>query len=234
VLGDLLSESNETFFVRLANPTNATLGQPLGQGTILDDDPLPSLFISDGAVTENASGPTSMVFSVTLSAVSGKAVSVKYASSNGTATASADFVARTGSLLFPAGVTAQSLPITVNRALLAEPSEYFYVNLSDPRNAILANSQGVGTIGSQLPARASSPEMIFTEARILRGGFLLRFATSPGERYRVEQCRDLSDGSDWQPVPGAGEIAGTGAIVEFIDSNAASSPQRFYRLRRLP
>lgn len=36
VFSDALSESNETFFVRLLQPTNATLGQALGLGTILD------------------------------------------------------------------------------------------------------------------------------------------------------------------------------------------------------
>jgi hypothetical protein len=40
VAGDFLGESNETFFVNLGQPTNATIGQGQGQGvgTIVDDD----------------------------------------------------------------------------------------------------------------------------------------------------------------------------------------------------
>ncbi|MGH9363651.1 MAG: choice-of-anchor B family protein, partial [Thermoanaerobaculia bacterium] len=45
VNGDLLDEADETFFVNLSDPTNATIGDPKGVGMILDDDPVPSLSI---------------------------------------------------------------------------------------------------------------------------------------------------------------------------------------------
>jgi hypothetical protein len=38
VIGDAITESNETFFINLSNPTNATLVDAQGQGTITDDD----------------------------------------------------------------------------------------------------------------------------------------------------------------------------------------------------
>ena len=41
VNGDLLDELNETFFVDLSSPSNATLGDGQGLGTITDDDPEP-------------------------------------------------------------------------------------------------------------------------------------------------------------------------------------------------
>ena len=41
VNGDLLDEINETFFVNLSTPSNATIGDAQGVGTITDDDPLP-------------------------------------------------------------------------------------------------------------------------------------------------------------------------------------------------
>ena len=41
VMGDTLIESNETFFVNLSNPTNATLDRARGVGTIINDDGLP-------------------------------------------------------------------------------------------------------------------------------------------------------------------------------------------------
>src|SRR5207253_2136742 len=38
VNGDLIRESDESFFVNLASPTNATIGTGTGTGTILNDD----------------------------------------------------------------------------------------------------------------------------------------------------------------------------------------------------
>jgi len=46
VIGDTIEESDETFFLNLSNPTNATLSDAQGQGTIVNDDspvPIPTL-----------------------------------------------------------------------------------------------------------------------------------------------------------------------------------------------
>jgi len=57
--------------VALSNPTNVTFGNVQGTGTIVDDDPLPTLSISDASVIEGNSGTTNMLFTVTVSPVSG-------------------------------------------------------------------------------------------------------------------------------------------------------------------
>src|SRR5207249_3985573 len=51
VLGDTRNEANETFFVNLT-PSNATIADGQGQGTILNDDALPALSINNVTVTE--------------------------------------------------------------------------------------------------------------------------------------------------------------------------------------
>lgn len=61
VLGDWLDEANEEFSIKLSNPAGATLATAEAKGTIVDNDPLPSLSISDVTVwepssTTNASG----------------------------------------------------------------------------------------------------------------------------------------------------------------------------------
>ena len=57
VLGDLIDEPDETFFVNLTNPPGgATLLDAQGLGTILDDDPVPSVSIDDVAVVEGNTG----------------------------------------------------------------------------------------------------------------------------------------------------------------------------------
>ena len=91
VNGDTLDEADETFFVNLSNPINATIppGQDVGTGTIVDDDPAPTvtLSLSGSPLAENGGVAT---VTATLSAVSGQDVTVDLGFS-GTATNVADY-----------------------------------------------------------------------------------------------------------------------------------------------
>jgi Domain of unknown function (DUF4082)/Bacterial Ig-like domain/Calx-beta domain len=146
VVGDALDEANETFAVNLSHPVNATIADAQGVGTIMDDDPPPALAINDVTVTEGNSASLNAVFTVTLSAASGQTVTVGYATANGTATAPADFTAKSGTLTFAAGATAQTITVAVVRDAIDEVNETFAVNLSNSVNATIADAQGVGTI----------------------------------------------------------------------------------------
>ncbi len=105
ILGDVLNEADDTFFVNLSNPTNGIIGDSQGVGTISNDDPLPILSIGDVTVTEGDSGASQAVFAINLSVVSGRALSVNFATANGTAVAGSDYVATNGTLTFSAGTT---------------------------------------------------------------------------------------------------------------------------------
>src|SRR5262249_916671 len=96
--------------------------------------------------TEGNTGTTNAVFTVSLSAASGQTVTVNYATANGTANAGTDYVATSGTLSFAPGVTTQSVVVPVSGETVNEPTETFFVNLSNPSNATLANNQAVGTI----------------------------------------------------------------------------------------
>src|SRR6185503_13310521 len=87
VNGDVLNEADETYFVNLSTPTNATLADSQGLGTILNDDAMPALSISDVSVTEGNTGTSNAVFTVSLSAISGQSVTVNFATADGTAVA---------------------------------------------------------------------------------------------------------------------------------------------------
>jgi hypothetical protein len=78
VAGDAIDETNETFVVNLTNLTGSPgqIGDPQGLATITDDDPLPVLSVNDVTLTEGDAGTTTATFNVTLSAASGKAVTV--------------------------------------------------------------------------------------------------------------------------------------------------------------
>src|SRR5262249_40580046 len=108
--------------------------------------PLPTLSINNVTVTEGNSGTTNAVFTVSLSAASSNAVTVAYATANGTATAGSDYVGASGVLTFAAGTTSKMVTVTVNGDTTVEPNETFAVNLSSPVNATIADAQGVGTI----------------------------------------------------------------------------------------
>lgn len=237
VLGDTLSESNETFSVRLSAPANAVLGDALGLGTILDNDPLPALSIGNATVVQVPGATTNAVFRVELSTVSGRTVTLRFATSNGTAVTSVDFVPRSGALTFPPGTTHQDISVIVSRATAGETNEVFSVNLSAPVNATLAEAQGIGTILIEPPAAMSllslSPLRI-SEVRLVNGTSRVRFQTEAGRSYRVEHRADLSDGGGWQPLPGAETLAGTGGVLEATGRTTGESRQGFYRVLIVP
>ncbi|WP_287595528.1 putative Ig domain-containing protein [Thermomonas sp.] len=146
VNGDALNEPSETYFVNVTNVTNAIVADGQGVGTIVNDDPLPSMSINDVAVVEGNAGTTNATFTVTLGATSGQTVSVNYATADGTATAGSDYTATSGTLTFAPGQTTQTVTVLVNGETVPEANETFFVNLSGASNATISDNQGVGTI----------------------------------------------------------------------------------------
>jgi hypothetical protein len=146
VFGDLLNEANETFILDLSNATNATIATPSRTGTITNDDPLPSVVIDDVSVPEGDSGTTNAVFTLTLSSPSGRAITVRAATANGTATQPADYTSTTVTVSFPPGSSTQTMSVPVVGDLLNEASDTFFVNLTLPTNVTIADNQGIGTI----------------------------------------------------------------------------------------
>ena len=49
---DLTDESDENYTITLSNPTNASLTDASGLGTVVDDDGTPSLQVADTSATE--------------------------------------------------------------------------------------------------------------------------------------------------------------------------------------
>jgi hypothetical protein len=147
VRGDALDEANETFRLLLSSPTNATIAAGTGTCTITDNDPTPSITITNATVTEPDSGTVNAIFTVRLSAASGRSVSVKYATGDGTAAAGTDYTALAlTTLTFPAGQTSKTITVQIKGDTLREANETFYVNLSGAANATISDAQGLGTI----------------------------------------------------------------------------------------
>jgi large repetitive protein len=146
VNGDLLDEANETVDITLSAPVNATIGDGSGLGTITDDDQPPALSVDDVAVTEGHSGTATATFTVTLSAASGKTVSVGWTTADDDAMQPSDYTAGSGTLTFVPGDTSESIAVSVLGDVTAELDETFGIILATPSNATIADGSGLGTI----------------------------------------------------------------------------------------
>ncbi|MEQ0557906.1 Calx-beta domain-containing protein [Amycolatopsis sp. NEAU-NG30] len=106
------------------------------------------LSINDVTVAEGSGGPpVPATFTVSLlGGPSPNPVTVHYATSDGTATAPADYQAAGGDVTFAPGETAKPVTVLVNPDTVDEPDETFTVTLSAPSGAGLVDPIGVGTI----------------------------------------------------------------------------------------
>jgi len=147
IIGDTLIENNETLTVNLSSPINATLSSTAGAATVtLTNDDLPILAISGASLTEGNSGSKNATLTVTLSSAASQAITVNYASNDGTATSGSDYTAISGVLTFAPGETSKTLSIPVTGDTVAEADETLTVNLFNPGNATLSSTAGAATV----------------------------------------------------------------------------------------
>lgn len=107
----------------------------------------PTFSINDVTVVEDDPGIlASATFTVTLSAPSQQTTSVLTSTQSGTATGDVDFIAGSLTLTFEPGRTSQTITVFVIGDTVVEGPEQFFLNLSNPANATIADGQGVATI----------------------------------------------------------------------------------------
>ena len=121
----------------LANTTGATVRGPL------------ALSVADARVEE---APNALLaFQVTLSRAASGTVTVGYATSDGTATAGADYTATSGTLTFLAGETEKTVSVPVLDDVLDDGGETLKLTLSDPTGARIRDAEATGTIENSDP-----------------------------------------------------------------------------------
>ncbi len=124
--------------------------------------PSPTVSINDVSQAEGNNGITSFTFTVSLSAASAQMVTVNYAAVDNSAQAEGDYQPASGLLSFAPGETLKQISVLVNGDTKEEPTETFFVILSNATNATLANVSGTGTIvNDDSPA---GPEFNFSQA----------------------------------------------------------------------
>jgi hypothetical protein len=150
---------------------------------------------------------------VSLSAASSQTVTVSYATADGTASATSDYVAKSGALSFAPGVTTQTIAVAVAGDTLFEPNETFVVNLSSAANAVIADGSGTATIvnddAAPLPALTIN-DISFSEGNV--GSKTVTFTVSlstPNATQTVTVVYTTANGS---AIAGSDYLPATGTL----------------------
>ncbi|HEB56046.1 MAG TPA: hypothetical protein ENI98_07035 [Gammaproteobacteria bacterium] len=108
---------------------------------------LPQLSVDSPMVTEGDMGAINLVFTATLSTPASSDVTVDFATTNATATAGDDYIARNGTLQIIAGSNQGTITIAINGDTDVENDETFSLDLSNiSSNATLGTNRVTGTI----------------------------------------------------------------------------------------
>lgn len=142
IVNDNLNELNETVNLSLSNaaPPGVLIDDAFATATLIifDNDPEPDvMFTSDTYTASKSDGKVTL--DVKLGAVSGRDVSVRYATGGGSATPGVDYEEQTGTVTIKEGetVTAASIEIIILDDNVSDADETFNVILSDPNGASL-------------------------------------------------------------------------------------------------
>ncbi|MFL6282222.1 MAG: FG-GAP-like repeat-containing protein [Pyrinomonadaceae bacterium] len=96
--------------------------------------------------------PNETVFGVELSDAVNFPVTVKYATSDGTATSPSDYQAATGTVIFQPGESLKLVSVTVNGDTTYEDTETIFLDLSSPVNAVIDHGRGQVLVINDDPA----------------------------------------------------------------------------------
>ena len=221
---DSTDEPDQTFTVTLSGvSSNAQLAaDPTAEGTIVDDDPTPTVTVADAAATEG----DKVAFAVTLSAVSGRDVEVGYATSvatGDTAVSGTDFTATTGTLTILAadGTDTGTVEVQTTEDDASEDDETFTLTLSATKNVDLGTPAAAkGTIEDDDAAAAPTiTDVAVTSTPVLEtdtygAGEEILFTVTFSEAVTVtgdpEFAFSLDSGEDRAPYKSG---SGTTALV---------------------
>ncbi|TMC92287.1 MAG: hypothetical protein E6J12_03270 [Chloroflexi bacterium] len=244
VHGDTLIENDEYFTVTLGPVVNASAPRNTGTGYILNDDGNPSLSVNSTAITEGNAGSTNQVFTVKLQPSSPNTVTVNYATSDGSAQATSDYTATSGTLTFNPGDTSKQVLVPVSGDTTVENNEYFALNLSSLTNAHLTTSTGYGYIvNDDAGGQAATTYVSVDDATVVEGNSGTTNATfnvtmAPASASTVTVNYSTADSSavegfDYESQVGTitfspGQTAKT--VVIAVDGNTIDQSDRVYSL----
>jgi hypothetical protein len=159
VYGDTVDEFDESFEVRLGRPVSISrrradrarapllrLRDPIGRGTILDDDPLPYLGVRDIGVLETTGWMPGAVFELVLTVPSGKPVTVHATTGARSALPGRDYVELDRDVTIPPGRQTWPVVVQVHGDPFHEADENFVLGVSANRETHLHDWEGIAFI----------------------------------------------------------------------------------------
>ena len=132
--GDTIYEPDETFTVTLTGPADGTISDGVAIGTILNDDPKPTLSTPTIASVIETDGNLELV--INLSNPSVEEITLNYSTTDGTAIDGTDYTAQTNqTLTIPPLTSSSTIEIPILDDDIYEGAENFTVTLSNVNNA---------------------------------------------------------------------------------------------------
>jgi subtilisin-like proprotein convertase family protein len=158
-------------------------------------------------VNEGTGGTTNAVFTITLNPPATGPVSVSYATADDTAIAGGDYTATAGTVNFVKGESSKTVSVPVNPDLLDEPTERFFLNLSNAIGAPLVTSQTSALINDDdvIALAAGTPDFVSGSCTTPTNN-----VPDPGE-YVTINLPVINTGSSALPLTGT--LQATGGIV---------------------
>jgi hypothetical protein len=144
---------NESWFIKLENPTGAVLGRSVGEGLLLPDVEgtpavLPYLYAGGASLVPTLDpGGEPLYFTVTLGADQKTAVTFSYSTASGSAIAGVDFIAVAGTASIPAGKVSAIIPVTLTPNSPPSSAKTFSLTISGASAGVtISPPTGTGTI----------------------------------------------------------------------------------------
>ena len=236
--------------VIVAAASPATLAPSAVRGVSGTSSRLPTVSAANASVAEEGG---SIVFTVRLSRRTSKRVTVRYATADSSATAGSDYSAARGKIVFNPGQRVRRISVPVIDYSVAEDDETFFLVLSHPTNARIAESQAQGKIlASDLPAAfkahatltgapgsgAGTGEITMTlDAAKAEASFSLTLTDSPEapELGHIHSAKDANVAVNISPLPPKnGTVTGTLLVSRKMIIDIHENPGNYYIELHMP
>ena len=207
-------KGTRAFTVSLSSPSTGTaIARATATVSIADNEVVPQLSISNATVVEGATAS----LTVTRSGQTSTAVSVNYATANGTAVAPGDYGATSGTLTFQPSETTKTIAVGTVDDSAYESTENFTVNLSGATAGAVIN-KAVGTI--TLTDNDNPPSFSISSASATEGNPLALTVTKSGtSAIPLSVSYGTSDGTAVAP----GDYAAASGTLTFQPGDTTKS-----------
>ncbi len=233
IAADLSFETTEAFALDIVSATvpGNVLGNPAAtaaitmvdasaSATISDNDPKPSMSVSNVSLAEGDAGTVVATLTVTLDQPVGVPLTIDYATADGTAIEGTDYVAAIGSVTFAPGVTSMPVTVTVNSDTLFETDESFAFNLTSVDTLNAAASAQVTITNDDVAPSVSIDSVSVTEGN--SGTANANFTISLSAVSGLDTTVNWSTGDGTATVAGADYVAASGTATILAGQTSAA------------